>query len=85
MIGHSRAERYAVAMTQPEDASMDDLRLSLMAFAENLAPVRELIHGEVAYFVRQGFTQEQARAIAATEFITLFGQRIENASSRPDD
>lgn len=61
------------------------MRLALMEIAEQLVPLHELAAGEVAYFVRQGFTIEQAHAMVAAEFITVFGANIEAGATRPDD
>jgi len=49
------------------------MRLVFMEIAEGMAPLREFIMGEVAYFERQGFTPCQAREIVATEIRFLRG------------
>lgn len=67
-------------MADAEDA----MRLALMQMSESAAPIREFVLGEVAYYERQGFTREQARAMAAAEFISIFGIRILNAATDPD-
>lgn len=61
----------------------DALRLAMMEVAETLAPIHEMLLGEVAYFERQGFTREQARAIAAAEYTSIFGLRILNNATDP--
>lgn len=63
----------------------DAMRLALMDIAEKLEPVHEFVLGGVAYYVRQGFTVEQAHAIAAAEYITIFGLRIANNATIADD
>jgi hypothetical protein len=63
----------------------DMVRLALMATTDLVAPLHEWLAGEFAYFVDQGYTFEQARAMAAAEFMTAMGGRIESGASRPDD
>lgn len=58
------------------DEMAQAMRLGLMAVAEQLAPLHEFVAGEVAYYERQGFTPEQARAMVSAEFMTLFGAKI---------
>lgn len=70
-------------MTVPDP--LDSLRLSMMRVAESCAPMHEFALGEVAYFVREGFTLEQSRAMAAAEFTSAFGLRVENDSTRPEN
>lgn len=62
----------------------DAMRLTLMQMAEDVRPIREFLMGEVAYYERQGFTKEQARALAAAEFTSIFGMRILNAATAPE-
>lgn len=68
-------------------AGMDQnpMRLALMAIADMFEPMHELVLGEVAHFQRQGFTIEQAHAMAAAEFVNAFGQRIEHGATMPGD
>lgn len=66
-------------------ADLDGVRLAVMAMAENMIPLHEMIAGEVAYFQRQGFTTEQAHALAAAEFVGVFGAAIRREASYPDD
>lgn len=65
--------------------SLDPVRLAAMAIAENYAALHDMISGEVAHFVRQGFTTEQARAMAAAEFVSTFGAAIGLTATRPGD
>lgn len=64
---------------------LDGVRLTVMALAENYVPLHEMLDGEVAHFVRQGFTLEQARAITAAEFVGTFGASIGMTATRPED
>lgn len=64
---------------------LDPVRLTVMAIAESFAPLHDLVDGEVAHFLRQGFTIEQARAMTAAEFTNAFGQKIYSAATRPED
>jgi hypothetical protein len=64
---------------------MDPVRLAMMQIAESLAPIHELVDGEVAHFLRQGFTIEQAHALAAVEVVNAFGMKIYGAATRPED
>lgn len=65
-------------------SSPDVMRLVLMQMAEDIKPIREFLMGEVSYFERQGFTKEQARALAAAEFTSVFGTRILPTATAPD-
>lgn len=67
------------------DEMMDAIRLAVMAMAENFIPLHEMIEGEVAYFVRVGHTYEQARAMAAAEFVGTFGAAIYRTATLPTD
>jgi hypothetical protein len=66
-------------------AEEQELRISLMAVAEQLRPIHEFVAGELAYFIRQGFTLEQAHAMAAAEFTSVFGLRIANSATGAED
>ena len=61
----------------------DDMRLALMDISEAVSPIREFVLGEIAYYEGQGFTKEQARAMAAAEFTSIFGLRILNSATEP--
>lgn len=65
--------------------NLDPVRLAVMAMAENFIPLHEMIEGEYSYFVRQGFTLEQARALAAAEFVGVFGAAIRRSATLPED
>lgn len=64
---------------------LDGMRLAAMGLAESMTPLHEMIEGEVAYFIRQGHTIEQARAIAAAEFVGFIGAAIQRSATRPED
>jgi formylglycine-generating enzyme required for sulfatase activity len=66
-------------------AEQDAMRLAMMGITEMAEPWHEWVLGEVAYFVRQGFTYEQARAMAAAEFVSIAGARIELGATRPEE
>lgn len=64
--------------------SADRVRLALMGISDLVQPMHEWLDGECAYFVVQGYTIEQAHAMAAVEFTTAFGGRIESGATRPE-
>jgi len=71
-------------MADAEKEQTDLTRLAVMEIVDGLAPLREMVTGELAHFERQGFTKEQARAIVAAEFVSVFGTRIESAATPPE-
>lgn len=52
------------------------LAAGMMELAEQLAPIHEFAAGEVAYFLGQGFSPQEALAMTAAEFCTVFGTMI---------
>lgn len=76
-------------MTEPEEEirqATDKLRVALMELTETtIAPFHEWVTGEVTYFIGQGFTKEQSYAMAAAEYVTALGGKIEGGATRPDD
>jgi hypothetical protein len=68
-----------------DEAEADRFRLVMMQFTDVTAAWHEWITGELAYFVGQGYTIEQAHAMAAAEYVSMFGTRIESGASRPED
>lgn len=73
-------------MEDEEREAADRIRLIIMDMTEALiTPHREWLAGSVAYFLGEGFTEQQARAMAASEYVTVLGQRIENGGDRPDE
>ncbi len=53
-----------------------DMRQALLGFNEMVQPMHEWLDGQVSYFLGQGFTDAEARAMAAAEFVTVFGTAI---------
>ncbi len=72
---------YSDGMTDP----LDPLRLAVMVMAEGMTPLREMIEGEYSYFIRQGYTVEQARALSAAMFVGVFGAAIRRSATLPGD
>lgn len=73
-------------MTDDESTPVtaDAMRMALMEMSETLVvPWREWLAGAVVHFLGEGFTHEQARAMAASEYTTVLGSRIENSATRP--
>lgn len=68
-----------------ENTDVEGLRLVMMGFVDLCAPMHDVAAGEVAYFLRQGYTDEQAHAMAAAEFTMVFGTKIYPSANRPDD
>lgn len=65
-------------MSEPDTeapSSANQMRIILMGISEQMAPLHEWVTGEVAYFTGQGFTEEQARAMAAAEYVIALGGR----------
>lgn len=52
------------------------MRLALLEIAEGVKPMHEWLAGQVAYFLAQGYTPAEARAMSAAEFVAVFGQAI---------
>jgi hypothetical protein len=67
-------------MTDP----IQPVRLIAMSIAESFRPFHEMLDGEVAHFRRQGFTDEQAHALAAAEFVATLGAAIGNRGTLPE-
>lgn len=57
-------------------ASADWLRQFMMDLNDQVAPFHEWLAGQRAYFVGQGYTDDEARAMAAAEFVSVFGANI---------
>lgn len=53
-----------------------DLATGMMDLAEQLKPIHEFVAGQVAYFLGQGFSPQEALAMTAAEFCTVFGSMI---------
>lgn len=48
----------------------------MVQLAESIEPMHEFLAGQVAYFASQGFTAQECLAMAAAEFVTIFGVNI---------
>jgi hypothetical protein len=48
----------------------------MLELAQAIEPMHEFLTGQVAYFVGQGFTPQESLAMAAAEFVTIFGSAI---------
>lgn len=51
--------------------------LLLMAAGDLTGAMHSFLEGEHQYFLGQGYTEEQARAMAASVFTTFFGGKID--------
>lgn len=60
-------------MSEPEAPSLVE---GMMQLTESIKPMHEWLAGQVAYFAGQGFTAQEALAMAAAEFVTVFGTAI---------
>lgn len=49
---------------------------AMMDLAVQVEPFHEFLTGQVAYFAGQGFTAPESLAMAACEFVTVFGANI---------
>lgn len=49
---------------------------AMMQIAEMLTPMHEFARGQVAYFLSQGYKPEEALAMSAAEFVSIFGSAI---------
>lgn len=59
-----------------ESDPVEVTRRAMMHLNEQVTPFREWLAGHRAYFARQGYTADEARAMAAALFVTVFGARI---------
>ena len=49
----------------------------MIELAGMIEPMHEFVQGQVVYFLGQGFRPEEALAMAAAEFVTIFGTMIQ--------
>lgn len=68
-------------MTKTDAAAMAAMRQALLGINEMVQPMHEWLDGQVSYFLGQGFTEAEVKAMAAAEFVTVFGTGI----TRPQD
>ncbi len=65
-------------------AQAQEMARLLMAVSESLAvPMHEWLEGERAYFRSQAYSDDEARAMAAATYVTVFGAGI--TRTPPDD
>lgn len=57
------------------------LRSNLLALGVAVAPLHEWLAGEVNYFLGQGFTEREARAMAAATYVSVFGANMHSSGS----
>jgi hypothetical protein len=62
-------------MSEPS-SSPSALAEALMQMSEMILPMREWLAGQVSYFAGQGFKPEEALAMAAATYVTVFGSAI---------
>lgn len=53
--------------------------LAMLQLNEAVAPMHDWLLGERTYFVGQGYSPDEARAMAASTYVTVFGQKITTA------
>ncbi len=58
---------------------------AMMGLTDLVLPMHEWLMGEYNYFIGQGYTEEQARCMAAAEYTTAFGQKLPNWEAPPDE
>jgi hypothetical protein len=59
------------------------MRAALLTLNDQVKPIHEWLTGQRQYFLSQGYTEPEARAMSAAEFVTVFGNSIHN-SPAPD-
>lgn len=52
------------------------LAQGMLELAAAIEPMHEFLAGQVAYFASQGYTPQEALAMSAAEFVTIFGSSI---------
>ncbi|MFI7608726.1 hypothetical protein ACIBTV_26760 [Micromonospora sp. NPDC049366] len=62
-----------------------ELRLSMLLLAELVTPMHEWLAGQRAYFLGQGYTPDEARAMAAATYVAVFGQSIRGEQGKPKE
>jgi hypothetical protein len=58
------------------DADINTTRRSLMYLSDRVEPIHEWLAGQRTYFLAQGYSSNEARAMAAALFVTVFGTSI---------
>ncbi|MFI5839444.1 hypothetical protein ACIA8K_06990 [Catenuloplanes sp. NPDC051500] len=57
-------------------SQVDAFRTMLLQLNGQVKPMHEWLAGQRAYFVGQGYTDDEARAMAAALFVSVFGTGI---------
>lgn len=63
----------------------DNLRHVLLTFNEQARPFHEWLAGQRAYFTGQGYSDDEARAMAAALFVAIFGANIPRSPTGTGD
>jgi hypothetical protein len=63
-----------------EDEAANAMRSLFLQFNEQVKPFHEWLDGQRNHFRSQGYTDDEARAMAAAEFVTVFGSCIQRGS-----
>lgn len=64
-----------------QDFSTSTFAAGLLDITEQVKPLHEWLDGQRAHFLSQGYTADEARAMAAAEFVLIFGSVINRTSS----
>lgn len=73
-------ERIAALLAEKEQAFASQL----LAITTAMSPMREWLAGQRQYFLGEGYTQDEARAMAAASYVFMFGTRI-SPDLEPDE
>jgi hypothetical protein len=69
----------------PKDSRVESQLASLLiGLQEQAKPFHEFLDGEKQLFLRQGYTDDEARSMAAALFVCLFGQAISRTKADGD-
>lgn len=52
------------------------LAAGMLELSAAIKPMHEFLAGQVSYFASQGFTPQECLAMAAAEFVSIFGTAI---------
>lgn len=72
----SDQERALEELSAEKQAIIDQFRQVLITLNEQVKPMHEWLAGQRAYFLSQGYTPEEARAMAACTYTMIFGNRL---------
>lgn len=62
----------------------DLIRGMLLQMNDLIEPMHEWLAGQVGYFLAQGYGPDDARVMAAAEFVSAFGNAIYRTPARPE-